>query len=241
MNQRHIGLAVVLFVITAAVWFLLGTSLEARVLAIEELIEFSKDQFLSLTPISRQLGSSSPTSSQQFTYDGITLELPWAGIPTIQSRQGVGTQIKFPDGNFVMLVSPFPDRLIRQEFLSSTTEDTSKLDTLFGQENLQSNAAFFNLVLSSNLKTLSSFAASSKALFAQEALLPIKLTLFYDSSTQAIYRFSSSNLSAFEFTDLPVKNLSYIDLFDPNDNGHLITTSANQNEIDFIISSVRFE
>ena len=204
------------------------------------LAQLSQYPFLSLTPVDRSINASTfPTSAQQFTYEGISLKLPWSGTPQIQSRQGVGTQIKFADGDFVMLANPYPDQLIRQEFMSSikTTDDQAKFNYLFGQDNLQSNVLFFNLVLNSSLQSLTSSTLSPQELFAQSMLLPIKLTLFFDSSAQAIYRFSTPNFRVFEITDLPLKNQSYIFLYDDQDNGRLITTSANQEDIDFILAS----
>ncbi|MDE2018861.1 MAG: hypothetical protein KGJ13_00770 [Patescibacteria group bacterium] len=205
------------------------------------LAQISQYPFLSLVPINRTISSYTPTSSHEFTYEGISLKLPWSGTPKIQTLSGVGTQIKFPNNEFVMLPNPYPDPLHRQTFLDSikTNEDREKFNYLFGEENLNSNSAFFNLVLNSSPTTLSSTTSSPKELLAQSMLLPIKLTMFFDSSTQSIYQFSTPDFKVFEFTDLPAKNQSFIYLYDARDNGRLITTSANQNEIDFILSSIK--
>jgi hypothetical protein len=213
----------------------------AQLSALRTLSQLSKYPFLDLVPTDRSISSFHPTTSQTFTYEGITLMLPWSANPTIQSRASVGTQIRFADGKFVMLVNPYPDQSIRQEFLKSTNtgEDEVTFNYLFGRSNLQSDAAFFNLVISSNLQILRSSTSSPRDRFAQSMLLPIKFSLFSDSSTQAIYRFSTAGLTVFEFSDWPAKQQSYVFLFDSQDHGRLITTSATQGEIDFIISSIR--
>jgi hypothetical protein len=140
-----------------------------------------------------------------------------------------------------MLASPYPGQAIRQNFLSSAKahNDDAGLNYLFGLDNLQSNAGFMNLVLSSNLRTLSASTSSARDLFAQSMLLPIKLTLFYDSSAQAIYKFATPTLQVWEITDIPTRNQSYLFLYDHQDNGRLITTSADQDEIDFIVTSIQ--
>jgi|SRR5579863_2261914 len=202
--------------------------------------ELARYPFLGLVPTDKSTGSFHPTSSQGFAYEGIKLTLPWPGSTTIQSRQGVGTQIRVSDGNFLMLVNPYPDQGIRQEFVNSlkTPSDRAKFDCLFGAHNLQSDTLFFNLVVDSGFHGGAS-STPSDSLLAQSMLLPIKLTLFYDSSTQAIYRFSTPTYRVFEFTDWPVKHQAYVFLFDSQDRGSLITTSASPDEVGFIISSIQ--
>jgi len=197
--------------------------------------------FLGLTPIDRRISLFQPASFQQFSYEGVSIDLPWPGAVTIQSRKGVGTQIRFPNGKFVMLVNPYPDLSLRQDFVNSakTSDEQAEFYCLFGQGDLKSNEEFFNLVINASPQTLISGTSSPKDVLAQSLLLPIKLTLFYDSSTQTIYRFPSPTFHVFEFTDWPAKEQSYIFLFDAQDRGRLITTSATQNEIDFIVSSIR--
>lgn len=213
---------------------------EAHFAARHVLEDLAGDTFLSLTPISRSMAPVNPTYTQQFSYEGISLSVPWAGTPETQSREGVGTQIRFRDGNFVMLVNPYPFGSMLKEFLASakTAQDQSSVECLFGGSDPNTNAAFFNLVVSSNLYALASSSASPQDLWLQSILLPLKLILFYDSSTQGIYEFSSPNFNVVEFSDWPVQKISYIFLFDSQDRGRLITTSASQREIDFIVSSI---
>ena len=200
--------------------------------------EISQYQFLSLVPQDRNLTDIHPSSSEVFTYEGVIISLPWNGEPSIKSRIGVGTQIKFPDGNFVMLANPYPFATIRQEFLSSEVAANQEKLSQLGPS-LQSNEAFFNAVLNADLNWLTSATSSPEQAFLGTTLLPIKLSFFFESSTQAIYCFSTSRFRVFEFTDLPVKKQSYLFLFDDRDAGRLITTSGDQDEIDFIVSSLR--
>jgi hypothetical protein len=213
---------------------------DVRAAANAEIPQLSKYSFLSLTPLERSIGTCHPTSYEKFTYEGITIALPWPGVAAIHSADGLGTQIKFSDGKFVMLVNPYPDQNIRQNFLSSAAKvyNQDTLDELFGQNNLTENSLFFNLVLSSTIQLLSSSTSSPDELLSEAMLVPIKLTLFYDASATAIYKFSTLNYQVFEITDLPTTNQSYIFLYDRQDSGRLITTSANQGEIDCMVSSI---
>lgn len=218
-----------------------NTSSSATTATSTMLEALSQYRFLSLVPQNREMTNIHPTSSEVFTDEGITISLPWTGEPNIQSRTGVGTQIKFPDGNFVMLANPYPFEDIRQNFLSSAGASAANHDKLFQLlgSYLQSNEAFFDVVISTNLDWLTSSTSSPEEVYLATELLPVKLSLFFESTTHAIYRFSTPRFRIFEFTDLPVKKQSYLFLFDNSDTGRLITTSGNQNEIDFIVSSLR--
>src|SRR5690242_12606338 len=71
------------------------SGMAARWLIRWELGQFDQYPFLSLTPVDRTIETISPTSSQQFTAEGFTFRVPWSGMPTESSRQGVGTDLDF--------------------------------------------------------------------------------------------------------------------------------------------------
>jgi hypothetical protein len=206
----------------------------ARTAAAVVLEKYSSYSFLDLVPITRYVTSSTFPSQSSFTYEGVSLSLPWTGDAKEQSLAGVGTQIKFPDGNFVMLVNPYPDPLHRQQFLSGLH---GAQNDIFDTKALATDSAFFDLVMNSSLEELA-HATSAGDLVATSLLLPLKLMTFYDSSTTAIYRFATPRFTVFEFTGLPAKRQSYIYYYDAKDEGRLLTTSASQEEIDFIFSSI---
>jgi hypothetical protein len=215
---------------------------QARTEANSILSRYAQYPFLNLIPVDVAI-SSTVTSSQGLEYEGIRFDVPWLGQPAVQTRRDVGTLLTFTDGNFIMLANPFPDRNTLEEFMSSatTSEERNALYSIFGSTTLQSNWSFFNLVLSSNPEVLQTASVAPSTLLEQSILLPIKLTLFYDTNTQAVYRMSVGAFHVLEITDLPVRLQSYLYIFDSSNNGRLITTSAGQNDIDIILSSMREE
>ena len=135
-----------------------------------------------------------------------------------------------------MLANLYHDPLRREEFLSDFSHVK---DSLFDTNDVKTNTAFFDLTLRSSLQVLASPTTTPEKLMANALLLPIKLQLFYDSSTAAIYEFAIGKLKVFELTGLPNTKQSYIYYYDEQDQGHLLTTSAEQDEIDFILNSLR--
>src|SRR5262245_53606500 len=78
---------------------------------------YKKYPFLDEVPVGRVVNPIHPTSSRQVAYAGITLTLPWGGSTTIESHEGVGTQIRSQEGPFVVLVDPYPDSNVRRQFI----------------------------------------------------------------------------------------------------------------------------
>ena len=144
---------------------------------------------LALVPVILNLPIASASTSQQFSYYGVTFDVPWKETPqVVTSKDGSATQLKFPGGQFITILKS-SSYVNTVPSASTPGFDLAKAKSVYGQDIFSSD---YNFLLGALDITPSSTG------IGQAILIAVKYPFFgfldKNSTALAIYDFSLPTL-----------------------------------------------
>jgi len=241
--MKKIVIAILVLLTICVILIFWAPNLYSRIrIYIEIKRNFSKSRtpWAYVVPVNRSLTSSVDSSGTYhvYIYDGVEFKSPWGAlikdidlesskIFIFEKRKSI--QIFNIDNNQFKII---------ESLIEKNSTDTQFYGEVFGNENIDSEYAIHNLSLAtspSQVKLLMPF----NELGQKSVMLIVKAAIFVNSNK--IFRFRNNNVRGFQFgepdnyKDIPVH------IFDKNDRLYrIIFSSVNQDEIDYILSSIKF-
>ena len=194
---------------------------------IQQLIQSSSSAYLILNtiPTSHILSPIIATDSSNFSYLGLTLSVPWVNVTKkiVTGNPITALQITFSNGKSIALTKAD----------TMSTDQLSKWNSLV--PSIKTDYDFENAMWSATPGQVANETPEDKAT-ATAALLIAKQTIL---TTTPIYSFDTGIVKGFQYGDPTPKGQVSIDLFDTNGTKYNLSISGTQDEIDYILSSIK--
>ena len=128
-----------------------------------------------------------------------------------------------------------------KQFLGDDPNDARRIKDFFGEEILGSNYSFYKHTLNTSPDQLTIFMPKKEAL-AKSILVVLKTVLVVGTAGEGpIYSFETKSFKGFQFGDPKTRHNVLISLFGGGDKQHDILIKGNQEEIDYILSSMEIK
>jgi len=193
-----------------------------------------------LKPELRKLEIWEASHHEEVSSLGLTLEVPWVEIVDRKEQQGL-TLVKFSQNRSLAII-PSPEGIAEslESLLDRKPEETERIKDFLREQSPKSNYDFYELILNSHPDQVSIFMSRKEAI-AKVTLVAMKAMLVISTAPKGkIYSFSTEDIRGFQFGDPEMDDNIVIEFFDSHDKQYsLIIKGANQNEIDFILYSIR--
>lgn len=227
--------------------------------------KFLDDPIVRLVPVARQLNQNFTFQGRQkISTVGLAMNLPWdSKIASSQPSNSEGFEsnlMKFESGKG-LLIGTQPNKMIEaltQNPPEGFTKESYRqaLETYFGTGSMQSEYQLLKAILETTppqapnyfsflnfFKRFSNDPEKNSKAVGELIAVTLKKVIVVGSPT-AIYAFETTNIKGFQF-DIPASDqksaLVNVKFFDINDKAYDLTTNATQDEIDYILSSIKPE
>ena len=248
INYKYPLMKKVLIIIFAGAWLTIGVGIFIALLFPQLVIapyinykfsEASRPEAYTV-PKPRNLADTLDTlkGHQQFEYFGLKFKVPWKEKPEKIERE-TAVILKFSDKKSVAIFDPKSMPPPRELLLKGNPEHVEKVKAFFGGRILDSNYDFYNHILNLSPDQITIFTPKKEA-SAKSVLVVLKsLLVIAPGGESEIFSFSSNNnIKGFQWGKPDAERIVPITLFDPNDVQYEIVIGGNQEEIDFILSSI---
>lgn len=194
-----------------------------------------------IVPIDRTVKSSEDNLSDYpaFTCDDLKFNAPWKELRQKEERENF-IFLSFHSGEnkgIYMNRGKVTEYKIAESLLGEDPSDAKKLKELIGEQSFKSDYSVFVQSLGTTPDQASIFR-SSKELGKAIIMLMLKRVLT-EPNIGKIYKFDTTVIRGFQFGDPQENNPVAIKIFNKNGRiNRMSIHSANQNEIDFILSSM---
>lgn len=172
-----------------------------------------------------------------YSFYDFTFKVPWKDLVKKNERQNV-VDLTFNQNKRVIIFDPKDNLdMVKNLFALRSEKDQKKLRNFFGDDILKSNYSFCTIVLNITPEKINIFNSSNQ-IIVSSILLTLKAIL-PPSSTGEIYNFEAGDIKGFQFGDPKANKPILIWFFDKQDKQHELIISGTQQEIDFILSSIK--
>ena len=199
----------------------------AAMLGIEKLTKGYTPGYLDAVPLPRGLDSMPAMESSTFSYFGFTFSAPWADArkEKVLGNPPIMAEITFTNGRTVTLM--------KAETLSSSAlaQYSSASSTI------RTNYDWENAVLTATPDQVTNSTPGDEATLIF-ALLASKLLLLPPTP---IYSFDTGVVKGFQHGDATTTRQTAINIFNQNDNEFDLLVSGTQDEIDYIVASMKLQ
>ena len=194
-----------------------------------------------IVPIDRTVKSSNANQSDYpaFTCDNLKFNVPWKELRQKEERETfiLLSSLSVENKGIYMNRGKVTEYKIAERLLGEDPSDAKRLKELLGDQAFKSDYSVFIESLGTTPDQASIFK-SSKDLGRAIIMLMLKRVLT-EPNIGKIYKFETKNIRGFQFGDPQENNSVAIEIFNKDGRiNRMSIHSANQDEIDFILSSM---
>jgi hypothetical protein len=238
---KKILLAVVLAFVTVGIAAAIVAVIFPQIPAIITVkMKFPKAEyeFIYQTPKNREISSSSKIKGgETISLNGRTFVSPWTSNPEKISKDNIETYLYKKEGKAIFLDESLSETLSEIKPYDNETE-LNRIKLLYGEEILKSNYLFYEAILNVNPDELNIFTSRSEGL--AKSILVIYKSILVVPLDGGMYNFETDNVKGFQNGDPKVSKGVEIQFYDGKDDPYsILLQGANQEEIDFIINSIK--
>lgn len=177
--------------------------------------------------------SVNSTIYSEFSIDAINFKVPWTQLPEQHAYQ-MGTQLQFAGGKSLSII----DRQYTFDLAADFPNEIEEIKNFFGADRINSDYDLYTFVLMSTPDEIRKSSSLQEAQ-AKSYLLILKLLIpGIKLAKDGIYSFATEKIKGFQLGDTSTNSNAIIYFFGENDELRIISVSASQPEIDFILSSL---
>lgn len=204
-------------------------------------MKYPKDRFpaayLDLVPREVKTSQFNLDAYPNFTYYGLGFRTPWQEKPTIEEKNSL-VIFRFPNDKSVVVFDPKYLPSV-DDLLAKNPTELQKIKDIYGGEALKSTYNFYEYIFESSLDQISIFASRKEVLARTSAVVFKGIIVAGAGGESGLYSFTIGEIRGFQFGDPKVRKNILIYIFDKEDKEYNILVFANQEEIDFILSSIK--
>jgi hypothetical protein len=217
-----LGVIVVLGAISGVVWMIYGKTISSMI-TVQYLVR-ENGTLLNVAPTPHVLAPITPATSTTFSYLGLTLSAPWAGVSSTKEEGTVAVQVSFTNGKQFLI-------------MKASEPNPADVDSLYSVLHVSTDydleTAAFNAVPSQ----VSIMTPGNEAILT--TLLLIYKTTIFIPATRSLYSFDTGTIKGFQHGDPIPGQWTLIEVYDQaGDKFTLSTMNATQGEIDYLLASV---
>lgn len=187
----------------------------------------------------RSLSKTSLQAQKHYSHLGVSFSVPWKNETTNKTVKNV-LAISFEDNKKTILVLKSLTNL-KNELMTGKPEDAKNMEFFYGDENLKTDYSYRKMLYNANPKNMSIFESKKKAI-ADNILFILKAAIITDHTKGGIFSIETNQFNAIQLGDPKLSDGIEVLVFDNNDNSYsfIFRKGITQDEIDFILSSIKF-
>jgi hypothetical protein len=200
----------------------------------------SKTPWAYILPIDRTVERliNSSSNSQTFYYENLKFNVPWKKLEVNKKIENGLLLSSLGEQNKGFFVNRINDSVIKigKRLVEENPADAPMIKMFFGKKVFNSGFAFYDKCLSTSPNKISIFTPKRQL---GETLILLMLKTIITRQDVKIFRFQTINLKGFQFGDPEANDGVEVEFFIGKDDTYLMKfISVNQNEIDYILSSI---